>query len=300
MATARELLDYFLHYCSAECGLSENTLAAYRADVSGFLDFIGARDAAGLQGLTASDLVRYVDHCRRRDLAPNSVVRRLVSARMFFRFLHAEGYVETDPAESLQTPRLWRRVPELLGVEEVEKLLDAPKPDTPLGLRDRAALEMLYATGARASELCGLDVGDVNFEYRFARCFGKRRKERLVPLGRKALDALRDYMAEGRPALLRNEREAAIFLTRSGRRLTRQALWRLVRKHARAAGLRRTADVHPHMLRHSFATHMLSRGADLRSLQLMLGHANIATTEIYTHVDRGRLKAIHERFHPRG
>ena len=298
MTESSELLEAFLHYCAAECGLSGNTLAAYRSDIADFLQWGGAANAAALGRVSASRLIQYVDACRRRGLAPASVWRRLVSVRMFYRFLLLEGHVQSDPAEALQTPKLWKRMPEVLSVEDVEGLLNAPSDETTLGLRDKAALEMLYAVGARASELCGLDVGDVNTEYGFVRCYGKRMKERLVPVGRKALEALRSYTERGRPHLLTRQDEPALFLGRSGRRLRRSALWQIVRKHARAAGIR--ASVHPHMLRHSFATHLLAGGADLRSIQMMLGHADISTTEIYTHVDRHRLKAIHQKYHPRG
>jgi integrase/recombinase XerD len=298
MASSEELLDYFLHYCAAECGLSGNTVEAYRRDLAGFLAATGARDQAALAGLRPSDLVDFVDDCRARRLAPNSIWRHVVAVRMFFRFLVLEGYVESDPADAFQTPRLWQRIPDVLSVEDVDRLLDAPDPSTVLGLRDRAMLEMLYATGARASELCGLGVRDVNFEYGFVRCYGKRMKERLVPVGRRALEALGDYIERGRPKLLKGRKEeSALFLTRSGRRLSRTALWERVRHHARAAGIE--AGVHPHTLRHSFATHLLSGGADLRSVQAMLGHADISTTEIYTHVDQSRLKSVHARFHPR-
>ncbi len=298
MAEAHDLLDYFLHYCAAECGLSANTLDAYGRDVTDFLRFVKARSASDLAALTGARLVEYVDACRRRGLAPGTVWRRLVSLRMFYRFLLVEDYVQTDPVEAFQTPHLWKRMPEVLSVEDVEALLAAPDGSTPLGLRDQAALEMLYATGARASELCGMDVGAVNLEYGFVRCYGKRMKERLVPVGRKAREVLRDYQERGRPRLLKKRDEPALFLTRTGRRLTRTALWERVRKHARAAGIR--GNVHPHTLRHSFATHLLAGGADLRSVQMMLGHADVSTTEIYTHVDRSGLKAMHARFHPRG
>ncbi len=298
MTTAEDLLDFFLHYCSAECGLGANTLDAYQRDLADFLAFIKARSDRDLGAVRPSQLINYMDACRRRGLSSSTIRRRLVSVRMFYRFLLAEGHVARDPAESLRTPRDWKRIPEVLGVEEVSRLIEAPPTDTPIGLRDRAALEMLYATGARAAEVCGLNVGHVNFEYAFVRCYGKRRKERLVPVGKPALQALRAYMERGRPALLRNKDELALLLSRTGRRLGRVSLWRRVRKHAAAAGI--GANVHPHMLRHSFATHLLAGGADLRSVQVMLGHADIATTEIYTHVDRSRLTDIHRRFHPRG
>jgi len=298
MTTSSQLLEAFLHYCAAECGLSANTLAAYRSDVSDFLELARCPDQEALQRVNTERLVEYVDTGQKRGLSSASVWRRMVAVRMFYRFLLLEGYVKDDPTASFQTPRLWRRMPNVLGVDDVERLLEAPSADTPIELRDRAMLELLYATGARASELCGLDVGDIDPDYAFVRCYGKRMKERLVPVGAKALEAVSDYLQRGRPSLLRHESEPALFLSRSGRRFTREALWKRVRKWARAAGIR--VEVHPHMLRHSFATHLLSGGADLRSVQVMLGHSDISTTEIYTHVERGRLKAAHKRYHPRG
>ncbi len=298
MAQSLEFLRFFLDYCSAECGLSTNTLAAYESDLSDFLSELGLKDAGALADLSAGRLVDYVDSCRRRGLAPNTIWRRVVAVRMFYRFLLLEGHLENEVAEVFQTPRLWKRIPAALSVEQVEALLSAPEGDGPLALRDRALLEMLYATGARASEVCGLDVGSVNIRYSFVRCFGKRMKERLVPVGSHALEALRRYLEAGRPLLVRDREEGALFLSRTGRRLSRQTLWWTVRKHARRAAL--GVQVHPHMLRHSFATHLLSGGADLRAVQIMLGHADISTTEIYTHVDRERLLKVHRQFHPRG
>ena len=298
MAQSLEFLRYFLDYCAAECGLSPNTLAAYQSDLTDFLTQLALTDAAALQGLKATGLVDYVEVCRRRGMAPNTVWRRLVAVRMFYRFLLLEGYVENDIAEAFQTPRLWKKIPSVLSVEQVGQLLAAPSGDSPVALRDRAVLEVLYATGARASEVCTLDMESVNFEYSFVRCYGKRMKERLVPMGSRARDALRDYLERGRPLLAKGGGEKALFLSRAGRRMTRQMLWRLVGKYARAAGI--GVHVHPHMLRHSFATHLLGGGADLRAVQMMLGHADISTTEIYSHVDRTRLLQVHKRFHPRG
>jgi len=287
-----------MDYCSVECGLSENTLEAYERDVTDFLASTGLEKARELESLKASDLVDYVDECRSNGLNTDTVWRRLVAVRMFFRFLLLEGYVENAPTEAFQTPRAWQKVPDVLSQEEVEALLDAPPLDDRFGLRDRAMIEMLYATGARASELCGLDIGAVNFDYGFVRYYGKRMKERLVPVGQKALDLLRRYMEEARPLLEKDDEQNAVFLTRSGHRMSRKALWARVKKWAKKAGV--TRSVHPHTLRHSFATHLLSGGADLRSVQLMLGHADISTTEIYTHVDRSRLSSAVKRFHPRG
>jgi len=298
MVAAGELLALFLHYCAAECGLSAHTLDAYERDVSHFVEQVGLSNERDLESIAAHQLVNYVEQCRRDGLSGNTIRRRLVAVRMFCRFLLLDGYIGRNPAEAFQTPRLWQRVPEVLTEAEAERLLRAPEGDSPFSLRDRALLEMLYATGARASEVCGLNTGDINFEYGFARCYGKRMKERLVPVGRPALDAVRAYLQEGRPKLCRDGSETALFVTRSGRRLSRVTLWRRVKKYATAAGVR--SKVHPHTLRHSFATHLLANGADLRSVQVMLGHADISTTEIYTHVDRSRLQSVHQRYHPRG
>lgn len=297
MPESPQLLEFFLDYCAAECGLSPNTLAAYRADVADFLRELCLADEAALQSTKPTELVDYVEACRQRGLAANSVWRRLVAVRMFYRFLLLEGYIETDPTEGLRTPRMWKRIPDLLSVEETDQLLSAPQEGERNGLRDKAILEMLYATGARASEICGLNVDSVNSEYGFVRCFGKRMKERLVPVGSRALEAVRQYQETHRPLLAKDASEKALFLSGRGRRMSRQSVWALVRKHARRAGIR--TSVHPHTLRHSFATHLLSGGADLRAVQIMLGHADISTTEIYTHVDADRLVGVHRRFHPR-
>ena len=299
MAQSKDLLLYFLDYCSAECGLSQNTLDAYRADLEDFLRSLELETQEDLGALTASELVHYVESCRNRDLSTNSVWRRIVSVRMFFRFLTLESYVESDVAEAFQTPHLWKKIPDVLSEQQVEELLAGPDQRDRWPLRDRAILELLYATGARASEVCNLDIGNVNREYGFVRCYGKRMKERLVPVGRRALDALAEYLEQERPVLAekRGEGGAALFLSRTGRRLSRGSLWHLVRKYARKAGL--AVHVHPHMLRHSFATHLLAGGADLRAVQMMLGYNDMSTTEIYSHVDQDRLLEVHKRFHPR-
>ena len=292
-----QLLRLFLDCCAAEGGLRSATLQAYESDLTEFITQMKLPEGRDLAELKPARLVDYADLCRRRSLAPNTVRRRMVAVRMFYRFLVLEGYLETDPTQGFSTPRLWKRVPGYLSVEEVETLLAAPKGDGPVALRDRALLEVLYATGARASEVCGLKHGSVNFQYGFVRCMGKRGKERLVPIGSRALEALKEYLKTGRPALAKKREEGALFLTRRGTAIKRDALWRLVRKHARAAAI--GAHVHPHMLRHSFATHLLEGGADLRAVQMMLGHADISTTEIYSHVERDRLLRVHRQFHPR-
>ena len=292
-----ELLRYFLDYCSAEAGLATNTLQAYEFDITDFIRRVKPADETDLEAVTATQLVDYMDSCRRRGLSTNTIWRRIVAVRMFYRFLVLESYIRKDPAATFESPRVWKRVPDVLTIEEVERLLQAPDTEHPIGIRDRAVLEMLYATGARASELCGLDLTSVNSEYGFVRCFGKRSKERLVPVGSKALDALDDYLERSRPLFVKDENEPALYLTCRGHRMTRQLVWNRVRRCAAKAGI--THRVHPHTFRHSFATHLLSGGADLRSVQMMLGHANISTTEIYTHVDQQRLLEVHRKFHPR-
>jgi integrase/recombinase XerD len=292
-----EMISLFIQYCAAEAGLADGTLEAYERDLTDFARVLKLESASDLGRVETTDMVRYVDRCRSRKLAARTIARRLSAIRMFYRFLRQEGYVETDPTEAFESPKQHKSLPEVMSVEEVERLLDQPDTETPLGLRDRAALELLYATGARASELCRLNVGDVNFDYEFVRLFGKRSKERMVPVGRRALDSLYDYRERGRSELVRDKSESALLLKPTGRRMDRVALWKAVQKHAKAAGL---PKVHPHTLRHSFATHLLSGGADLRAVQVLLGHSDISTTEIYTHVDQDRLRSVHEKFHPRG
>ncbi len=297
MTECEDYLEFFLDYCASECGLSNNTIHAYRTDIIRFLEHMQFKASSDLENLSVTDIVNYVDAARRRGLSPNSVWRSVVSIRMFFRFLKLEGYVENDATELFGTPRLWRKIPEVLSEKQVEELLNAPDEAKPFEARDKAILEVLYATGARASEICGLNVGSVNEKYGFIRCFGKRRKERLIPIGRSALKALRHYEMKVRPQLACLQTEDALFLTKSGRRIDRSLVWRVVKKYSVRIGFGN--EIYPHMLRHSFATHLLSGGADLRAIQMMLGHSDISTTEIYSHVDRGRLEAHHAKFHPR-
>ncbi|MFW5923325.1 MAG: site-specific tyrosine recombinase XerD [Planctomycetota bacterium] len=298
MSDAEELLDFFIDYCSVECGLSQNTLSAYRADLEDFLVSRGLEDGSALEGVTSTDLVDYVEGCREKGLSGNSISRRVVSIRVFYRFLMREDYVDNDVTEIFESPRLWTKIPEVLSVEQVESLLNAPDGEDRWFRRDRAVLELIYATGARASEVCGLDLSAVNKDYGFVRCYGKRMKERLVPIGNRALEAVEEYRQEERPRLAAKKGEVeALFLSERGNRISRQTVWRIVSKYARKAGL--GGGVYPHMLRHSFATHLLAGGADLRAVQMMLGHVDISTTEIYSHVDQERLVSMHRQFHPR-
>lgn len=288
----------FLDYLRVECGLSDNTLAAYASDLAKFRDFLVGQSVFSPERVTADRVLDFLGELKRAGSNVNSIARNLVAVRMLFRFLWSEGHVPHDPTTTLQSPRLWRCLPDTLDEREVAELLAAPDAGTLLGVRDRALLEVLYATGARASEAAEMTLDRVNLEYGILRCFGKGRKERIVPVGAPAARALAEYLDDCRPALLRGVESDHVFVGRGSPRLSRCAVWRIVRACARRAGIAKT--VSPHTLRHSFATHMLTHGADLRVVQALLGHADISTTEIYTHVDRGRLRALHKRFHPRG
>jgi integrase/recombinase XerD len=290
----------FRHYLQSERGLAHNTLLAYGRDMDHFVEWVAETGLGGryLQP-TLRDLSGYLDFLRNLKLAPPSVSRHLVALKLFYRFLRLEERITESTVELLSSPSLYERIPRVLSPEAVTRLLEAPNPLDRFYLRDRAILETLYATGSRASEVVGLKLPDLHLNESFCKCFGKGSKQRIVPLGQPAVAALRTWLGELRPALVANRPEVdTVFVSKAGHPLTREMLWVLVRKYVRRAGI--TGSVSPHTLRHSFATHLLSGGADLRTVQELLGHANIRTTQQYTHVDQERLKAIHQRFHPRG
>ncbi len=279
-----------------ERGLSENTLVAYESDLGKLAGFAEARGRPLLE-LRQADLAEFIGRLRGEGLSPRSQARHVHSLRGFFRFALREGLLKQDPMENLRPPKAARPLPRCLSPAQVEALLAAPPLGTALGLRDRAILEVMYATGLRASELVGLETANVNLELGLVRVLGKGRKERLVPLGREARRWVHRYLLEARAGLARGRKLPSLFLSNRGRRFSSMGLWGLLRRHAVKAGIER--QLTPHVLRHSFASHLLERGADLRALQAMLGHADISTTQIYTHVTRERLRQIYDRFHPR-
>lgn len=294
----RDPIGPFLHYLMGECGVSPNTLAAYRADIVRFSRWRKEHAPGPLSGLDVPVLTGYVDYLGQNGLAPSSIGRHLASLSTFFRYLMIEGRLTENVAKLLVAPAVWDRLPTVLGPSAVERLLAAPSTETRMGRRDRAALETLYATGCRASEVVGLRPTDVDLKGGLARCVGKGDKERFVPLGSRAVVALTEYLTKDRRALAARHPETdTLFVARTGRPLSRVGLWHIVKTHARAAGL--SENVSPHTLRHSFATHLLAGGADLRVVQEMLGHSSIATTQIYTRVELSRLREVHSRFHPR-
>ena len=297
MPSLDEQVELFLDYLAVECGLADNSIEAYQRDLRKFAAFLDARDIENLNRVTPDMVLRFVDEQKAAGISVNSTARYMVAVKLLFRFLFLEGQVDKDAVSMLNSPRLWRRIPSVLTTEEVDALLAAPNTDTTLGVRDGAMLELLYATGARVSEVTTLPVTGANLDYRFVRCTGKGNKERIVPLGRAAVDAIRTYMTRSRPKLAKDPTRPELFLSVRGRPLGRARVWVLVKHYAAKAGI--VKRVSPHTLRHSFATHLLSAGADLRAIQEMLGHVSISTTQIYTHVDRDRLKAIHRKYHPR-
>ena len=291
------LIDRFLDYIAIERGLSVNTRAAYAADLTALLAWLQGRGIGSINRVTRRHLLDYLMEEKERGLGSNSLSRRLVAIKVFFRFLQQENLLSFNAAEAMESPRLWKILPGTLSYKEIERLLAAPSAKSRYVLRDRALLETLYGAGLRISELATLVVDDIHFDAGYVRCMGKGRKERVVPLGASARDRLRLYLETLRPALAEGHDSRALFLTRRGGAFTRQGLWKLIKQHARNAGI--TRRVTPHTLRHSFASHLLANGAPLRVIQEMLGHADIATTQIYTHVDPARLQAIHAQYHPR-
>ncbi len=297
LGVAANPIDQFLDYLTVECGLSVNTLQAYQRDLERFAAFAGIERPEAWETVGGDRVIEFLMAEKQRGCAVATVSRALVAIRMFFRFASAEGLVSEDVTEHLESPRLWLTLPEVLDRKAVDRLLAAPDPaHDHWPLRDKAILEVLYATGARASEAADLTTRSVNRDVGYIHCIGKGRKERIVPIGKRALEVLDSYLANERPGLDRDASQF-LFLTHTGRRMGRETIWRLVKKYALRAGVSRR--VSPHTLRHSFATHLLEGGADLRAVQEMLGHVDIATTQVYTHVDPSRLKAIHKKYHPR-
>jgi integrase/recombinase XerD len=289
----------FRNYLRAERGLAKNTMLSYGRDLERFALWVAESGLKDYLQPSVRELTNYLGYLRDQELAPPSVARHLIALKMFFRFLRLEERVAKSAVELLSSPALWERIPQVLSPESVEKLLAAPQPLERFYWRDRALLETLYATGSRASEVVNLKMTEMFLESAFCKCQGKGNKQRVVPLGKPAIAALRAYLENLRPQLIKAAPDAPwVFVSRGGKALTREMLWHLVKKYALRAGLNR--KVSPHTLRHSFATHLLSGGSDLRTVQELLGHANIRTTQHYTHVDRERLKTIHAQFHPRG
>jgi integrase/recombinase XerD len=296
--SSSDVLGRFVEYLALEKGASRNTVEAYRRDLSRFLERLRAR-ALAPEALRSSDLVLdFLRAEKQRGQSVRSVARALAAIRTFYRWLTLEGAIDRDPTFSLEAPRVSKSLPILLDAGEIEKLIESASPRTSEGLRDRALLEILYGCGLRASEAAALRVDSMHFSYRYLRCIGKGNRERVVPMSEASIAAVTAYLEKARPALLRNRPDPGpLFLNRAGRALGRGGVWRAVKAAARRIGLPKRS--YPHLLRHSFATHLLAGGADIRSVQELLGHASVATTQMYTHLDKDRLRAVHRRYHPR-
>ncbi len=298
MATEKEtLIDNFIDRLWMERGLSHNTLASYRSDLALFVRWLSDRNSSLLQA-DRSDIHAYLAQRVAQNTRPRSTARLLSSLRQLFRFMCREGLREDDPSALIESPRLGHNLPKSLSEADIESLLLAPDTDTDLGLRDRAMLELMYASGLRVSEIINLKLNQMSLQRGLIHLLGKGNKERLVPMGEEALDWLQNYLATARENLLKGRRTDAVFITSRGAAMTRQAFWFLIKRHAQKVGI--TVALSPHTLRHSFATHLLNHGADLRVVQMLLGHSDLSTTQIYTHVAQERLKQLHTKHHPRG
>jgi integrase/recombinase XerD len=293
----KELVDTFLGYLSVERGLSRNTIISYREDLNHYINFLTGLHIDTFSKTTKNEVINFMLNQKNKGISPNSVARRLAAIKVFYRFLVREKILKIDPTSLIESPRLGKKIPETLSLAEVDALLAQPNIKDPQGIRDKAILETFYATGMRVSEVVNLKVDNVNLEIGFLRCIGKGDKERVIPLGKKAINSLKRYLDAGRRHMLKQKESEFIFLNRSGKKISRQSLWKIIKRYAKEARIKK--PIRPHILRHSFATHLLERGADLRSVQEMLWHVNISTTQIYTHISKDRLKAIHRLFHPR-
>ncbi|MCX5697592.1 MAG: site-specific tyrosine recombinase XerD [Candidatus Omnitrophica bacterium] len=293
----KEFIEMFLNYLSVERGLARNTILSYKDDLNIYMDFLAKKNIDALARTTRSDITNFMLDQKDKSMAANSIARRLAAIKSFHRFLFRERILQADPTSLIESPKLWKKIPDALSLSEVESLLSRPNLRQTQGIRDKAILETLYATGMRVSEAVNLRVDGVNLDIGFLRCIGKGNKERVIPLGRKAIISIQRYLKVCRPRLLKQRECEFLFVSRLGKKISRQSIWKLIKRYAKDARIKKTIKVHT--LRHSFATHLLERGADLRSVQEMLGHANISTTQIYTHINKDRLKAIHKMFHPR-
>lgn len=292
-----KLLDVYIEYMQVEKGLSKNTLEGYRRDTARLIDYLRDKKIRHIQDVRKDTLAAYVFYLKKQELSPASIARRISSLKGFFRFLCLEDYIEDDPSLNLESPKLAKKLPRVLSEKEISSLLEKKDISKPMELRDKAILELLYASGMRVSELANLNYHQVDLDLAFVRCIGKGNKERIIPLGSAAVQAVREYLKVIRPRLLKKVSEEALFLNHHGQRMTRQGIWKIIKKQALLTGVNRA--ITPHTMRHSFATHLLANGADLRSVQELLGHSDISTTQIYTHLTKKKLREIYEKTHPR-
>lgn len=291
-------IEEFINYLAVERGLADNTLLAYRRDLKKYAALLEKRGVKDVKRISRADISGLLFDQKKNGLCATSICRSLSAIKMFHRFLVREGFAKEDPTSLVETPKLWKKVPDALSTTEIESMINAAKGSGYQALRDRAILELFYASGLRVSELVNLKVENINLDLGYVRCTGKGRKERIIPVGKRAREAVKHYCETARKKMAKGNVSPTLFLSRLGKKISRQSVWKLIKAYARKAKIKK--EIKPHMLRHSFATHLLEHGADLRSVQEMLGHSDISTTQIYTHVDRERLRSVHKQFHPRG
>ena len=293
-----EFIEDFINYLAVERGLADNTLLAYRHDLNKYAGYLSNKKIKDAQKVKRQHVTDFMYDQKKKGLSANSICRELAAIKMFHRFLVRERLVDEDPTHLVDTPKIWKRVPDVLTATDIEKMLNSFKGKGWQAVRDKAILELFYASGMRVSEMVNLKVDNVHFDLGYVRCMGKGSKERIIPIGRRAIEAVQKYCQTARRKLNKDKTNVSLFLSRLGKKISRQSLWKIIKDCAKKAHIK--AEIKPHTLRHTFATHLLEHGADLRSVQEMLGHSDISTTQIYTHVDKERLKTIHKQFHPRG
>lgn len=292
-----QLTDSFLTYLTVVKGLSKNTVESYHRDIQKLCSFLENKGITNVEEVDYKNILDFLSNLKEKNLKARSIARTLISIRQYFKYLLIENIIKKDPTFLIRTPKTKRILPQVLSIEDIERLLASPNEGNIESIRDKAMLETLYATGIRVSELVGLGLNDINFELGYLVAYGKGSKERIVPIGENAKSKLRTYLDTGRPRLLKSKTSTHLFITRLGKKMTRQGFWKIITKYAKKSGI--TKKISPHTLRHSFATHLLERGADLRAIQMMLGHSDISTTQIYTHIERERLREVHKKYHPR-
>ncbi len=292
-----QLTDSFLTYLTVVKGLSKNTVESYHRDIQKLSSFLEKKGITNVEEVDYKNILDFLSNLKEKNLKARSIARSLISIRQYFKYLLIENIIKKDPTFLIRTPKTKRILPQVLSIEDIERLLASPNDGNIESIRDKAMLETLYATGIRVSELVELGLNDINFELGYLIAYGKGSKERIVPIGENAKSKLRAYLDTGRPRLLKSKTSTHLFITRLGKKMTRQGFWKIIIKYAKKSGI--TKKISPHTLRHSFATHLLERGADLRAIQMMLGHSDISTTQIYTHIERERLREVHKKYHPR-
>lgn len=294
----KEFIDEFINFLAVERGLAQNTLLAYRRDLNKYFEFLETKGVKSVKDVSKELITKSMYDQKEHGMSTSSICRSLAAIKMFHRFLVRERLAQDDPTNLVDTPKLWKRVPDVLNADEIVAMINAAKGKDWQSIRDNAILELFYASGMRVSELSGLKIEDVNLEVGYIRCLGKGSKERVIPIGKNAKEAIIKYISGPRKKLIKENKISIVFISRLGKKISRQSIWKIIKHYARKAGIKK--EIKPHTLRHTFATHLLQHGADLRSVQEMLGHSDISTTQIYTHVDKDKLRTIHKEFHPRG